>query len=75
MYCITFFILQILKTEEITMKDIVFGMVVGSMLGILLYKNNTCAKELFDSSEKIIMKEVNKMEESMSPKKNKNQEK
>ncbi|MBR5012615.1 MAG: hypothetical protein IKY15_01610 [Clostridia bacterium] len=57
------------------MKDIVFGMVVGSMLGILLYKNNTCAKELFDSSEKIIMKEVNKMEESMSPKKNKNQEK
>lgn len=57
------------------MKDIVFGMVVGSMLGILLYKNNTCAKELFDSSEKIIMKEVNKMEENMSPKKNKNQEK
>ena len=55
------------------MKDIVFGMVVGSMLGILLYKNNTCAKELFDSSEKIIMKEVNKMEENSS-KKNKNQE-
>lgn len=57
------------------MKDIIFGMVVGSMLGVLLYKNNTCAKELFDSSEKIIMKEVNKMENNMSQKKNKNQEK
>ena len=57
------------------MKDIIFGMVVGSMLGVLLYKNNTCAKELFDSSEKIIMKEVDKMENNMSQKKNKNQEK
>lgn len=54
------------------MKDIIFGMVVGSMLGILLYKNNTCTKELFDSGEKIIMKEINKMDDAVSSKKNKN---
>lgn len=42
------------------MKDIIFGMAVGGVLGILLYKNNACAKQIFDDSEKMICKEIEK---------------
>ena len=53
------------------MKDIVFGMVVGGMLGILLYKNNECTKKLFDQGEKIIVEEIEKMEKANNPVKTK----
>ena len=44
------------------MRDIIFGMAVGSVLGILLYKNNQCAKQIFDEAQKTITKEIEKME-------------
>ena len=46
------------------MRDIIFGMAVGSVLGILLYKNNQCAKQIFDEAQKTITKEIEKMEEA-----------
>ena len=52
------------------MRDIIFGMAVGSVLGVLLYKNNQCAKQIFDEAQKTITKEIEKMEEA-----GKNQEK
>lgn len=55
------------------MKEILFGMAVGSILGILLYKNNEYAKDIFDQSEKMVKKEMNKMEQNMQP--NKSQQK
>ncbi|MDD4815816.1 MAG: hypothetical protein PHQ62_01580 [Clostridia bacterium] len=45
------------------MKDILFGMAVGGILGILLYKNNDCTKEAFDKGEKMIKKELEKMDQ------------
>ena len=44
------------------MKEILFGIAIGSMLGILLYKKSDCAKEVIDKSEEIIMKEIEKAE-------------
>jgi len=44
------------------MKDILFGMAVGGVLGILLYKNNACTKQAFDKGEKMVMKEIEKMD-------------
>lgn len=44
------------------MKDIIFGMAVGGVLGVLLYKNNQMAKQIFDEGQKIITKELEKME-------------
>lgn len=55
------------------MKDIIFGMAVGSVLGILLYKNNSCAKDIFDKGEKIVMEEIEKMDEANTMKKQKPQ--
>ena len=46
------------------MRDIIFGMAVGSVLGVLLYKNNQCAKQIFDEAQKTITKEIEKMEEN-----------
>ena len=46
------------------MRDIIFGMAVGSVLGVLLYKNNQCAKQIFDEAQKTITKEIEKMEEA-----------
>ena len=57
------------------MKDIIFGMAVGSVLGVLLYKNNQCAKQIFDEAQKTITKEIEKMEENnQSSKKQKKQD-
>ena len=53
------------------MRDILFGMAVGSVLGILLYKNNTCVQESFDKGEKMIVKELNKMEQETNRNKSK----
>lgn len=44
------------------MKEIIFGMAVGGVLGILLYKNNKCTQTAFDKGEKLIMKEINKLD-------------
>ena len=46
------------------MRDIIFGMAVGSVLGILLYKNNQCEKQIFDEAQKTITKEIEKMEDA-----------
>jgi len=46
------------------MKEILFGMAVGSVLGMLLYKKNECAKEMFDKGEEIIMDEIEKVEKA-----------
>lgn len=55
------------------MKDIIFGMAVGGILGILLYKNQPCAKQVFDEAEKRIVEEIDKMDKSSAKKtKNKN---
>lgn len=46
------------------MKDILFGMAVGGIIGILLYKNNDCARDLFDESEKMIKREIEKADQA-----------
>lgn len=53
------------------MKDILFGMAVGGIIGILLYKNNACAKQAFDKGEKMVMKELEKMDQEKKPAKSK----
>lgn len=45
------------------MKDILFGMAVGGVLGMLLYKNSTCAKEIFDKGEEMVMQEIEKYDQ------------
>ena len=54
------------------MKEILFGMAVGGILGILLYKNNDCAKDIFDQSEKMIKKEIEKAEQASKQQNKKN---
>ena len=44
------------------MREILFGIALGSVLGALLYKKNDCAKEVFDKGEEMIMKEIEKAE-------------
>lgn len=44
------------------MREILFGIAIGSVLGALLYKKNDCAKEVFDKGEQIIKKEIEKAE-------------
>ncbi|MDD2445228.1 MAG: hypothetical protein PHX09_00185 [Clostridia bacterium] len=46
------------------MRDILFGMAVGGILGILLYKKNDCAKEMFDKGEDFVMDEIEKVEKA-----------
>ena len=57
------------------MKDIIFGMAVGGIIGILLYKNQPCAKEVFDQAEKKVMEEIEKMEKPMQKNQKNNQNK
>lgn len=45
------------------MKDILFGMAIGGVLGMLLYKNNSCVKEAFDKSEKALVEEIEKLDQ------------
>lgn len=40
------------------MKDILFGMAIGGVLGMLLYKNSSCAKQIYDKGEELIMNEI-----------------
>ena len=40
------------------MKEILFGMAVGVVLGALLYKNNDTAKEIVNKGQKKIKIEV-----------------
>lgn len=44
------------------MREILFGIAIGSVLGVLLYKKSDCAKEMIDKGEEIIMKEIEKAE-------------
>lgn len=57
------------------MKEIIFGMAVGGILGILLYKNNSSAKNIFDKSEKMFMEELEKYDTSSKPQSNKSTKK
>ena len=43
------------------MKEILFGMAVGVVLGALLYKNNDTAKEIVNKGQKMIEKEMKEM--------------
>ena len=54
------------------MKDIIFGMAVGGIIGILLYKNNKCTQEAFDKGEALLIKEIEKLENSQNQNKKNN---
>ncbi len=43
------------------MKEILFGMAVGVVVGALLYKNNDTAKEMVKKEQKMIEKEMKDM--------------
>lgn len=40
------------------MRDILFGMAIGGILGMMLYKNNQCVQETFDKGEKLLKEEL-----------------
>ena len=42
------------------MKEIMFGMAVGLVVGALLYKNNDTAKELVNKGQKMVEEEMKK---------------
>ena len=44
------------------MKEILFGMAVGVMVGALLYKNCDTAKDIVNKGQKMIEKEVKNMQ-------------
>lgn len=44
------------------MREILFGMAVGGVIGMLLYKNNACVQETFDKGEKMLKEEINKLD-------------
>lgn len=50
------------------MKDILFGMAIGGVLGMLLYKNSACAKEFYDKGEELVMQEIEKYDQASSKK-------
>ncbi len=51
------------------MKEIMFGMAVGIVIGALLYKNNDTAKQIVNKGQKMVEEEMKKQAKaSKSPK-------
>ena len=45
------------------MKDLLIGMALGGILGMTLYKNSKCTREVFDKGEQVILNEIEKFDE------------
>ena len=54
------------------MKDalMLLGFSMGLVTGALLYKYSSCAKDIFDKSERAVMKEVQNIEKKSKKKNN-----
>jgi len=53
------------------MREILFGVALGTVIGALLYKKNECAKDLIDQGERMVKKEIEKMEKENNKNKQK----
>ncbi len=51
------------------MKEIMFGMAVGIVVGALLYKNNETAKQIVNKGQQMLEKEMNSMQKQSGAKK------
>lgn len=51
------------------MKEIMFGMAVGIVVGALLYKNNETAKQIVNKGQQMLEKEMNSMQKQSGTKK------
>lgn len=45
------------------MKDLLIGMALGGILGMTLYKNSKCTREVFDKGEQVILNEIEKFDD------------